>query len=262
MDDHSADLNALLGEIERDLAQYEPRDAHLLADTVLHGFGTDVAIHTRAVLSLRASKSPRAAYANARAAFEAAEDMVLLATEANNYDRTGALAYTIELVEVDALQARFVAADGAVGVARELEGSPSPEEIVAEDAREAESVRAGAGAELLDALAKARRGGRAKKHFSALTRKEIADELGKRLPGIVGLAAIGDAFYGFLSVQTHPRLRAWAEAIGRGEAGALEREPHERDALFPVSLTWVAVKLARLALDIRVGKVKAVDASA
>jgi hypothetical protein len=70
-----------------------------IPDWVLFQFGIEVLEQTGAVLMLAEGPSPRAAMPNARAAFEAAIDMLVMVADPTLYDEMGAFARVCELLE-------------------------------------------------------------------------------------------------------------------------------------------------------------------
>jgi hypothetical protein len=152
---------------------------------------------------------PRASYVNARAAFEAAQDALLLVSDEKSYDDNGALAYCIELVEHQDLQQRWKDASAQWNILKDLMGRITPEELIEKEAADLDKLAAGTADRFRHALAEARKPRRAHRHWSGMSRREISEALEKRIPAAKGIGAGGDAFYGMLSVQAHPRVRSW-----------------------------------------------------
>jgi hypothetical protein len=197
------------------------RDGHAIADLVLHGYASDVVQQCRATFCLADSKWPRTSYATARSAFEAAIDMLLLVSEPSEFDRTGALAYAIERVETEQLRQRFLAADIEGGFDDDTFDSITPEEAAETDAVYCDRKKPGTGDLVRHALVEAREPGRAKKHWSGLGMRGRSERIQARMPNVGGIAMAGDAFYGYMSVQAHPRLRAGADQRSLTDDGTL-----------------------------------------
>lgn len=79
-------------EFEAARAQFQPMGAHLVPDIALLGFLVEISENAEAVQLLAESNLPHRAFPNARAAVEAAQNALVLATEAD-YDLGGARAW-------------------------------------------------------------------------------------------------------------------------------------------------------------------------
>lgn len=262
MSEFLSGLNSTLATLDLVLAQYTPRNPHYVADMVLHGFARDVSTHVHATILVAGSNYPRAAYANARSAFEAAQDAALLASDTGSYDVNGALAFCVEQIEHEALQKRWEDAAAEWGIVKDKSGRISPEELIEKESAELDRLSQGAAQLLRNALIEARKPRRAKKHWSGKTRAEISRLLQQRMLPFKGLAAGGDAFYGMMSVQSHPRLRAWSELRSIRPDGSLHAEPGPEHSSLPIGLAAFAVQLTTVALATRLGDSSALDATA
>ena len=257
-----SDLDSALASLDDALTKYTPRKPHYMADLVLHGFARDVSTQVHATVLTVDSHYPRASYANARAAYEAAQDAVLLASEPDSYDINGALAYCVELVEHEELQRRWKDAAAVWGIVKDKSGRISPEGLIEKESAELEAFAAGASQLLRNALNEARKPRRAKQHWSGKNRNDIAKLLQERMPVFRGLAAGGDAFYGMMSVQTHPRVRSWSEQRSIRLDGSLQAEAGSEHSSLPVGLALFAIQLTMIALSIRLGDLSALKVTA
>jgi hypothetical protein len=262
LSEFSGGLNSTLATLDGMLAEYTPRNPHYVADLILHGFARDVSTHVHATILVADSNYPRAAYANARSAFEAAQDAALLASDTENYDINGALAFCVEQVEHEALQKRWEDAAAEWGIVKDRTGRMSPEELIEKESRELDSLCPGAAQLLRTALIEARAPRRAQKHWSGKSRAAISKLLEKRMPSFKGIAAGGDAFYGMMSVQSHPRLRAWSELRSIRPDGSLHAEPGSEHSSLPIGLAAFAVQLTIVALATRLGDSSAINGTA
>lgn len=201
------DLDKHLGTLRRVVGNYRVRSAHMLADSLAHAYAVLVRDHASATRRLARSPYPYTAYATARAAFEAAQDLGYLASLPAEYDARAALAYAIELVETEELQTRAAIADAAAGLPPgRARTSLTPEQAIARDAVAADRQVPGSGQSLRDALAEARIKNRAKRHWSDLSRRDLGRQLATEHPEASAVNELGDFFYGVASVRTHPRL--------------------------------------------------------
>jgi len=73
------------------------------------------------------------------------------------------------------------------------------------------------------------------------------------MPLIAGLRQGGDAFYGMMSVQSHPRLRSWSEFRSIRADGSLQAVPGDEHVSLPIGLAAFAVQLTKIALATRGG---------
>jgi hypothetical protein len=243
-------LSQSVNALKRALDSFTPRDAHMIADVMLDAFARDVANQAVAVLALvDGAAPPRVAYPNARAAFEAAQDALLLATAGDVYDADGARAYVAELIETEQLQRRWLAASEVWDLTPPEDLGETPEQVVDIDSAICDRLAPGSGDALRTALKEARRARRLPHHWSTLSRRQIVDAIEARLPDLT-LARTADAFYGYLSVQSHPRLRAWSESRELDEHGRLRVRSEADHAAFAADLTFTAVMLALRALGV------------
>ncbi len=248
-------LEAALQAIEERIGAFEPRPYHLVPDFLVYCLASDVVEQCRATLLLVDSSVPRAAYATARAAIEAAQDLALLVSEPAEYDKTGARVYGWEMLETEGLQARFVRGRKAMGVPIPSDLGMTVREAVARLTAKWRGYNNQADALLQGALTDLRQR-RPRGHWSGLSRNEIGRRLFKGT-GYEAVADAMDALYGALSVQTHPRIREWTRKFSFVEQRV---KPHENpeDRARPVDAawaaaysTWMALELSRMSFHIR-----------
>jgi hypothetical protein len=159
------------------------------------------------------------------------------------------LAYAIELVELEDLQQRFLRADVAAGYKKQrLRLAKTPEDVITADAADYDRRIPGKGDFLKAALAEARKPRRARKHWSGLSRKEVGRQVAEEHPDIRIIYEVGDNFYGYLSVNTHPRLRWAFEPRSLAGNNAIVVATREVDRALPLDLALAAMTLAVAAL--------------
>jgi hypothetical protein len=99
-------LQAAVDALRSAMTNFPSTNEHQLADFVLSSLATDVLEQSEAVLLLKNGAVPRATFANARAAHEAAVDMDILTADASRYDQFAAEMRVFELFEVERLHRR------------------------------------------------------------------------------------------------------------------------------------------------------------
>jgi len=102
------------------------------------------------------SAYPRASYANARAAYEAAQDAVLSASDPAAYNSSGAIALCVELVEHEELQKRWDDACAEWGIKKDRTKRLSPESLIEAAAAQLDEMRSGSAQLLRNALLEAK----------------------------------------------------------------------------------------------------------
>ena len=204
--DEFVQLERKISELRAVLAGLQLTPRFVVADRVMFSLAIDVIEHAIAVQLLQKSEVPRAAYANSRAAFESALDLILLVGRAEDYERNGSLAYVHEIHENTRLQSRFGKADEAGGfsaravndyrvlIHAEIAG------LQTEWPSSAEALRNALGE--FEA-----RKSYEKKHWSGKSRGNIGMAAIEVVGGKAGDGAIADALYGLLSAHSHPRAR-------------------------------------------------------
>lgn len=221
---------------------------HLLPDMVLYGYAIDVLEQALAVETLTDSGDHRASFANARAAMEAAQDLLYLVRSESDYDESGSLARCHELLEYDDLKERSASADSLEGLdAPSWERAPA---IVERDAAAWDAVAEGKGEILRGALQKVQP--RRRRHWSGLSRRVLAERVAVVMGASPGWAAMHDALYGLASIHSHPRPRSGLRTIDlKGDTVVFGPRPEDEDV--PAKLASLACLSAKDALDRRQG---------
>lgn len=227
-------LDGELGELTRTLGEHVNevrskvdhltiRSAHFPGDLSFYGYALSVWEGVAATHHLSTTTElGYAAYPIVRAAFEAAQDALLLATEAD-FAAAGARARVFEAFEFADLKAGRFEAFGEPDESPPPEGYSEASSSLLDDAMKWEVDRPGglslyqaAIDDLLPRFLQARQGRRHPSHWSLRSRRQIALEIGRR----VSDEAFGKHLvftYSQLSRSSHPRLRA--ESIERRTAG-------------------------------------------
>jgi hypothetical protein len=239
-------LTATLDLIRERLANLVLRRHHLVPDFVVFCYATDVLEHSRATLLLVDSDVPRTAYACARAALEAAQDLMLLVSEPSDYDNAGARVYAWELLETEHLQRRFVLGKKGMGVEVPADLGMTVDEAAKRTAAKWGAANPEAETLLQGALTEFRE--HAPPHWSGRSRKKIMEHMVDGSP-YEGVAAAMDALYGALSIQTHPRIREWSRTFQfTGGRVAVRENPEDRH--LPVSAAWTAAHGTWIAIEL------------
>lgn len=205
MRDLESELPDRIEDIETLLDPYECRVEHFVADCVLFGYGADVVEHARAVTLVSASPVPRAAYSNARSAFEAGIEMLYLVSQPDEYDWRGCLARASELRESDHIVEATALTRNSYGVSQEARPK-SAEERLRSDARFVDSKNPGSGEMLRRAYLQLVTQSPTN-HWSGLSRAAMAARAAEALGLNPGFAHGAVATYSILSRHSHPRLR-------------------------------------------------------
>lgn len=225
-------------------------ERRLVPDLVLHGYAIDIVEQSNAVIILLQSQVPRAAVANARAAFEAALDMLLLTSREDEYDWFGALARASELIENEGLVSRRDAANALIGVESEPE-SYTPDQVVEHDGELWERGFPGGKALLQRAYEEVRKSRDRRRHWSGLSRRAIGAEIDKGRGDSAGLAEMIDTTYGLISVHAHGRPRLADRSTRVDELGRLVFVQKESHAGLARGVAYIACQFGLLALDRR-----------
>lgn len=199
-------LKIALQDLEQGIRDLSVSPEHFIPDLVTVGLARDVFENATAVDVLAASPVPRAVYPNARAAFEASQDLALLVT-APSYDEAGALAFVAEVLD----WWRSAELARAVGEFKEALGVVEPvqyEQIIEQAASLWDGYMPGRGRLLREArdTVQALRAKR-RYHWSGLPRDRIHEELGTRPGSLPGTTPIYRSWYNLLSFQAHPSPR-------------------------------------------------------
>jgi hypothetical protein len=195
-----------LGRVLEVLATAKIRGSHFLADLAVISLAHQLHEHGTAASDLLRRSRAGAAFPSARAAFEAAEDLLLLMLSPS-YDLDGARAYI-------AAQSAVAQAYGtSLGVAKRVRGEASAERppsfraVLAADAEVLRQLTDEADAMLEEAnrlVQEAR--ARGTRHWSGFSRDSIHDVLANRMADS-SLSAVLRSWYERLAHMSHPGLR-------------------------------------------------------
>lgn len=220
---------------------------HAVPDLVLYNYSLDVLEQAQAVLVLSESAElGRASFSNARSAFEASMDSLLLTTSWENFDAAGAMARACEILEHADLLDRRTAADHKLGLKRDEERKP-PEKLIAEDADRWDRWAAGKGKVLTSAFQEAKADKRWKRHWSNLSRKQTWYAV-ESAWGESGFAEMADFFYGLMSIHGHPRPRAGVRVANITDEGKLTYLPRPIDSEAAAMIAQASCRFASAAL--------------
>lgn len=226
-----------LREVMRD---FPASDEHQLADFALYSLANDVVEHAEAVLLLQESAVPRAAFANARAAHEAALDMDILTADPAKYDFFAAQMRVFELFEVERLHRRGPkeAPVDASGVRRRIE------DVVVEKARALDRVSPGKGGLLRSAWERFDKvQGNLPLHWSGRSQAQTVEELSGTAPEADDVLRQNDFLWGALSIQTHARIRAGGRTISVNGSRII-LSAVKSDKVLPSSVAYLACEIA------------------
>jgi hypothetical protein len=228
-------LTNALRELEGKLGDYRIFHKYLVPDFVLFHLGGDVLEQAQAVRLVAEGPAPRAAIANARAAFEAAMDMLVLVAEPSLYDEMGAFARVCELLTWEDMYARRDRADAVLDLPLQERGK-SPDEIVAEEAQFWEEHSPGVSRMYQRVLAVARDEVRWKHHWSGMTSLlERATFIAAKNKAYEGFVEIADVLWGLQSVHAHPAPRSGIRPAAVNEQGQLVFGSNPNDDQLPVA---------------------------
>ena len=207
--------------------------SHLVPDIVLLGFLNEIEENVSAVELIAASGIPHRAFPNARTAFEAGQQALLLVT-APDYDAAGATAWAYHLIR----DRKYMAAprSGQTTDRANVEPEEWFESALTEMEQTWNDFAPGRGALLRDAateIQSRRRGG--PENWTGLpvapTLRDrmltLAERHGKK--GRSDAADILNAGYGALSRESHPRTRFQPTRITRDSSGGISFEIPTRD---------------------------------
>jgi hypothetical protein len=249
------DLAEPLNRLRQRLDGFQLRFSRYAADLSLYGFLLSAWENASAAFHiLTKSEVPFACYPSARAAFESAEDALLLASSPN-YNRDGARARVFEHLELADLSLEMSRAFSDPERELPYQTYDGVSTAFADDASHLNAVCPGLGEQITEAFAyfrpkfeAARAGkGRHPGHWSELSRRAIAKELVER--GATDASADQlIAAYADLSRNTHPRLRLenWDLAPTEGKRLVRSQKPSRRAA----GSTLITLHLAHQAADL------------
>lgn len=228
-------LATALAEFRAAKAKFTPTRAHLVPDLALLGLLCDVEENAEAVLALGATPVPHRAYPNARAAFEASQQALLLATEPD-YDLSGARAWAFFLRN----DREFVRGprDGQTSTVMGLDPDSWFKAATEEMAETWETFAPGKGDVMKRAVALVEAQPRRPDNFAGVP---IAPTLRDRLvalaakagkAGMPDAAALYNNAYAALSRESHPRTQLRPEDIRSGPDDTVRVRFEERDLAY------------------------------
>lgn len=216
----SAEMSAvrhLIGELEKGIKAFPYVPATLVADMALVGFAIDVVESAEAAVYLSRTNLPRRAFPNIRAAFESAQQVVLLATD-NDYEFAGARAW-VHYLQCDAAWLAEACPESS-GVTNRDDADAWYEHRTDEIANVWNSICPGQGRLIEDAVrALAPKNGQLPGHWLGVG---VVRELQKR--------------YELLAPVLGGQLAAESARLNRGIYAALSRETHARRRLDPSAI--------------------------
>lgn len=244
------ELERAVGELESMLRQVTARGRFLVPDLAIIGLGREVLQQAKATLILATSDVPSAAFSTARGAFEAAQDILLVAVRlSDGYELTGARILAADLLTREKIGRDYGESLRQLG-GQERSGIPIEGGISAEEAlrqwgalwdhaRPGSSDLIREAAEGFKARLQSRR--RFPPHWSGLTRRGITKALQEHvdeLAGSGGFRSFGDSQYGVFSIlssMTHPWPRFNTEFLslrqGKIRIDITPRDPSNRPLL-------------------------------
>lgn len=249
--EEAIELDHAIAALQERMTHWKGSLTHALPDSVLYNLAIDVREHGAAVKILAVSEVPRASYANARSALEAAIDMRYLVAVPGEYDRRGCLARSVELLGAEDFAKRRRALDERLGVS----DSPSyrhADDVMSAEADNWESAAPSKGAILRTAFDEVMRRGNLRGHWSGLSRLDLLDSCGTLDPEGTSDADILGIIHSFLSLQTHPSPRAGQRAATvTPETATVVFTNRPEDRTHPSRAAAHACVLAALSLDAR-----------
>jgi hypothetical protein len=207
MEEDLTELGTASDNVEAEMRRTPIRQEYLLSDLVALGFARDVLENIRAVAILTQSEVPRSIYPCCRAAFEAAQDLLLLAARPN-YAEWGARAFINEIYEREEVRSTARAIFEDLGEPELVPVVDEPEVQVRISGEEWERQGSGkiALVERAHSAVIASRKARAF-HWSGLTRTKIHQELVRYIGNDPISGRIYKSYYSLLSIQSHPAPR-------------------------------------------------------
>ena len=245
--DYRKQLEQRLEELSDTLNQFRVWFEHAISDLVLFNYALDVLEQGQAVLMLTESAAlGRSALSNARSAFEACMDALLLTGSREDFDSSGALARACEILEHDDLLERRATADRSLRLERRQNAKP-PGSVMEADADRWNEWAPGKGAILKRAYEQAEADGRWRRHWSGKSKRQIWSAVDASWGSESGLPEMADFFYGLLSIHGHPRPRAGARLREVDGDGKLTYSPRPQDTEVAAMIAQVACGLASAA---------------
>jgi hypothetical protein len=225
---------------------------HGLPDYALLQFAADVLEQAGATLLVTSGPAPRAAVANARAAFESSLDMLALVAEPSLYDEMGAFVRVCELIAREDLRRLREEASRVAGFSRVGSESQATEEIVAGEGQLWEADQPGALQMYERVLGQARSDGRWKSHWSGLGNyTELLKYIERKHGAEVGFKEIGAMWYRAATHESHPGLRTGTRSVEWNPIGRLAVGHRANDDALPLVVANYACEHALEALRLR-----------
>jgi hypothetical protein len=244
-------LNEATARLTRSLDHFPARGHHLIPDLALIHLALDVYEHCDIILHHPDPRTARGLWVNARAALEAAVEMLLLVCEECTYDVRGASVRAYELLDNQNLQHRFRKADLAAGVDPPSEPGNAEDPALAE-ADKWEELAPGQGRVMRQAFEHVQATvSRGAKHWSGKSWTDLLREVAEKHTLEPGAIEVIDTLYGTSSVHTHPRLRSRHRELRFDASGDISIVPGHDDSDAMRALAATAAHLAVIALERR-----------
>lgn len=225
-------------------------DAQFVPDIILYHLVLDVLEQGRAVSHLVAEGVGRPAWANTRAAFEAARDMLVLVAVPDEYCLMGARARVYEVLDTHQLLERRAKADGMLRIENQATDPKLPEEIVAAEAERWDEFAPGRGSLMRDAIGPISNQPLSA-HWSGFKNREIRHRIANSAGDSAGVPEMMDALYGIQSIHAHPGSRTSLRNTSLKPDGTLFVEPREVDLQAPLAFMAMTAQLALIAFERR-----------
>lgn len=241
-------LEDALNRLTTAMSAFSVAGAHKIPDVILYNMAIDVQEQARAVILISSTIWPRAGYANARAALEAAIDARYLVEDESQYNRLGARARVFELFSSELLQRR------AGGDVSSIAGtSESVEQSVSADAAAWDADAPGTRTLLIQEYESCLRNPPGiGDHWSGLSRYARYQSIAAATGGDTQMPQMLDTTYGYLSRQAHPgpRTSDRTMSIDATNAVVFSGKPADvnlakKSAAFAVSLMLSALQRRR-----------------
>lgn len=242
------ELETALEELRRAMSETGVSSDHLVPDLVAIGLAREVYENASAALCVSRSEVSRPLYPNARAAFEAAQDLVLLIVQ-EDYDEAGARAAATEILDRETSRELVQEVTTAMGGNDDI--APQDTNAHVEDiAGTWDKYARGKGDLVRDAVPRLRKlRKKGKYHWSGLSRSKIHKTLGAEMDALAGTSELYRSMYNLLSFETHPSPRI--------DAKHMKWDPDEGFTLFlePDSAPGEGMGLAAALIAVETAKV-------
>jgi hypothetical protein len=241
-----------LTRLEQALKPYPLVNRHGLPDYVFLQFAADVFEQSGATLLVASGPAPRAAVANARAAFESSADMLALVAEPTLYDEMGAFVRVCELLAQEDLRRLRKEASRVVG-SPAPEGEPEAiEEVVRREGQAWDVDQPGVLEMYERVLIQARSDGRWRRHWSGLGNyNEVLKYIERKHGADPGFKEVGAMWYRAATHGSHPGPRTGTRSVEWTPSGRLAVGPKVGDDALPLLVANYACEHALEALRVR-----------